>query len=504
VRIRLEERAASSSDTLSKGGGFLMVNKTLAFASLGAIALIVLACGSSSSGDDGSSSGDGSSGGTSGSLGGTSGSSGTSGSLGSSGSSGQTSGDLGGCGAETKSAQQLPLDILVMLDTSGSMTEATTGGGTKWDAVKSALASFVNDPKSAGIGVGLQTFPIKDPSAPATCTASSQCQVGGKNLGHCSINACRPAKNTDPITYCDTGADCPGTGVCEPFGQCASGPITDGTLCLKGDPTYGNCPIPGFKCTQFTSGECDADACVAADYATPKVAVAALPANAGSFTTTLNGLPAPTGGTPTSVAEKSAIDIATAYAAAHAGHVVVVVLATDGLPSQCAPVDITGVSAIAAAGVTGGIKTFVIGVTSPSDPANTQSNLDALAAGGGSGKAFIVSTGGNVTAQFQAALDTIRGSALPCEYEIPPSEAGAPDYGKVNVQYTSGAGVKDILINKANAGACDAGGGWYYDVDPASGAPTKVILCPSTCDAVKKDTGSAKVDILLGCATIVK
>ncbi|MND04728.1 hypothetical protein D3C83_251350 [compost metagenome] len=44
-----------------------------------------------------------------------------------------------------------------------------------------------------------------------------------------------------------------------------------------------------------------------------------------------------------------------------------------------------------------------------------------------------------------------------------------------------------------------AGGGWYYD-DPA--APSRILLCPSSCDAVNDGSGG-RVDIALGCETVL-
>jgi hypothetical protein len=45
-------------------------------------------------------------------------------------------------------------------------------------------------------------------------------------------------------------------------------------------------------------------------------------------------------------------------------------------------------------------------------------------------------------------------------------------------------------------------GGWYYDVDPAAGTPTKVILCSLSCTAVKADA-AGQIDVVQGCQTIV-
>src|SRR5437879_5239807 len=64
------------------------------------------------------------------------------------------------CATDTQRGKQLPLDLAVMLDTSGSMFEPVTTGGTKYESVKTAMGQFVNDPGSAGIGIALQYFPL--------------------------------------------------------------------------------------------------------------------------------------------------------------------------------------------------------------------------------------------------------------------------------------------------------------------------------------------------------
>ena len=74
-------------------------------------------------------------------------------------------GGVGGVGdacAATKSAAKLvPLDLYVMMDQSGSMSEKTPSGTTKWDAIRNAVAAFLSDPGSDGIGVGIGYFPIE-------------------------------------------------------------------------------------------------------------------------------------------------------------------------------------------------------------------------------------------------------------------------------------------------------------------------------------------------------
>ena len=75
------------------------------------------------------------------------------------------------CAAESSKAKQQPLDIYIMLDQSGSMTEMVAGGGTKWTAVSTALKTFVGQPSLAGVGVGLQYFGLP-PSGGSMCPTS--------------------------------------------------------------------------------------------------------------------------------------------------------------------------------------------------------------------------------------------------------------------------------------------------------------------------------------------
>jgi hypothetical protein len=174
--------------------------------------------------------------------------------------------------------------------------------------------------------------------------------------------------------------------------------------------------------------------------------------------------------------------------------VVVIVLATDGQPNDCGS-NVGNVSAVAAQGASGSPKilTFVIGVGS------SLSNLDQIAQSGGTGKAFIVDTTGNVGQQFIDALNAIRGAALACEYLIPQPEGGVIDPKKVNVQYTPGSGgAPEIWPKYDNEATCPPNGdGWYYDNDAS---PSKVILCPGTCAKVKQDS-KGQIDVLFGCQT---
>jgi hypothetical protein len=188
---------------------------------------------------------------------------------------------------------------------------------------------------------------------------------------------------------------------------------------------------------------------------------------------------------------------------AHPTHKVVVVLATDGLPSSCSPTDIPTIASYADAAFKAGasVATYVIGVLADADIADgADKNLDTISKAGNGGPAFIVKTGSDVTKDFQAALDKIRGATLACEYEVP--KGVGVDYNKVNIAVTLG-GKTSIIPYVGSAAKCDpTTGGWYYDTDPKKATPTKIIMCDTSCKALKSDS-MGKIDIQVGCATVV-
>jgi hypothetical protein len=374
------------------------------------------------------------------------------------------------------------------------MTGTTQGGGTKWDAVRAAITGFLNDPKSAGLGVGLQYFPLIVPGTTAqSCANDAACGALTPCINNkaCAVNGA--------VTFCQTSADCPGNAACEDVGACAFFPQF---ACIRG---FAGCPAG--PCNYFAMSYCAGrDKCTVVDYATPAAPIAQLPAAAGALIGSLNGR-TPDGLTPTGPALQGAIDQSKAFATANAGHTVVTVLVTDGFPTECSPQSIPAIAAIATAGVNGtpSIKTFVIGVFTQAEQAQATTNLNQIASAGGTNQAFVITTNQNVTQQFQQALATIRGASLPCDYQLPVPQSGTPDYTKVNVQFTTGAGAVSVIPYVTNAQGCDPqAGGWHYDVDPAGPTkPSKVVLCPASCNVVKADPGG-KIDVVQGCKTIVK
>jgi len=148
------------------------------------------------------------------------------------------------------------------------------------------------------------------------------------------------------------------------------------------------------------------------------------------------------------------------------------------------------------------ISTFVIGVVGPAD-VDAPANLNSIAKSGGTTKAFIVDTTGNVQTQFRDALNKIRASGLSCELAVPTAEAGKTvDYGEVNVAFDSGMGPVDLESVPSVADCAAHPQAWYYNVDPTEGTPTRIEACPGICsDFEKTDMGSVKIE--LGCKTRV-
>jgi len=441
------------------------------------------------------------------------------------------------CAETSQSGQLVPLDLYVMLDKSGSMTDVTGTGAqapTKWAAVTQALEAFFNDKGSDGLGVGLQFFPQMKANIPDSCTSNaecgdaapcflkfcqnagpglypcdraSDCVQGGDDYGPCTpIRYCWDAfVATGDLTGCHFDEEC-ATGRCVPFNHCSANPDylcpTAGQDCGEDNgKDLGNCGAfnPPSVCVDTTS-------CTNADYATPAATIATLPGAAPALVAAIAAQD-PSGNTPTSAALTGAIAQAKAYAAAHTDHTVAVVLATDGLPTECLadpagdPSGITQVASIARTGFKASppISTFVIGVFGPDDT-DASANLDQIASSGGTEKAFLIDTSGKVSMQFLVALNSIRQSQLGCEYQLPEPPAGQDlDPSRINVDLKSG-GQTTRLFGVANEAACGGDGGRYYD---DANKPTKILICPATCSTFESATETS-ISIALGCTTVVR
>jgi hypothetical protein len=334
----------------------------------------------------------------------------------------------------------VPVDLYILQDKSVSMNEPAAGMLTRWEAVKRALTTFVQAPSTAGMNVGLGFFPLDAKPPSAACMM-------------CRDLAC--------LTQCG----------------CMGARCTSPTMCTCG--------------AWSTSVSCVPD-----DYAQPVIRVEPLPAAAASIVAALNQTMIG-GGTPT----RPAFDGALQYARMHqmtTGRRIAIALATDGEPTGClASNSVAEISELARTAAMGGINTFVIGV----GPAVT--GLNAIAAAGGTTKAFLVETGG-VDALI-AALKAIQAQAskLACSFTIPPPPMGKTlDPNKVNVSFASMGAAPTAATHiprVADHAACGPMGGWYYD-NPMM--PAQVNLCEASCNKVNSSP-NGQVSLLFGCKTTV-
>jgi hypothetical protein len=400
------------------------------------------------------------------------------------------------CAEETHAARRVPLDVFLLLDASNSMNEPA-GSRTKHQVVRTALRSFLADPLSAGIGVGLSFFP-----AVTTCQFHEECPADGNLPGRCALapdTSCVAANGIIGVA-CDAEMKCPAGEGCRQIGQCPSSLGPDqasprcglGTMCPDGaacQPTRYVCRTPGADCS-------------GSHYAKPAVAFAGLPAALPGLTTALDAR-APAGGTPLPEAVTGTLGLLRAQLDTHPDHEAVLVVASDGLPdATCGGAPGVVAAITSATSATPSIATYAIGVFSGATAATGRAFMSDVAKAGGTNAPYVLEADAGLGASFLAALNAIRGVALPCAYVIPSADQGTIDYGKVNVRARA-AGRDELIGYVDGADKCTPGkGGWHYDVDPKAGAtPKRVSLCPSTCQAWKA-LPSAEVEIRFGCKTI--
>ena len=128
----------------------------------------------------------------------------------------------------------------------------------------------------------------------------------------------------------------------------------------------------------------------------------------------------------------------------------------------------------------------------------------------------------DVCAGFQNCNGTIRvvgdkyviAGSLQLHLEDRPDPLGPPPQPRVHdvqagrvqrrVGACKGAASEENVPYVGSAAKCDPMlGGWYYDVDPATAMPTKVVVCDKTCSRFKAEPTGEVLNALLQTESVV-
>lgn len=258
----------------------------------------------------------------------------------------------------------------------------------------------------------------------------------------------------------------------------------------------------------FGLGSSPEQKCSPESYALPEVEPSLLPAEAAPIVSSLQAHNFPRElcctndnehqGTPTRPAVEGTLNYLAERRLSHPEEVQALLLATDGLPTDdCDENTLDDVSALledASLSETP-VKTYVIGI-------GEDDSLDMLAEAGRTGEqAFLVDgTGVTTEDEFFSALNTIRGQAVPCDYDLP--AMALENRERVNVTYRSEGNAEPITaVAVASASDCDpAVDQWFYEEGASA---TRIRLCPRLCRTVSQDSSGA-VEIVVGCETRVR
>lgn len=267
----------------------------------------------------------------------------------------------------------------------------------------------------------------------------------------------------------------------------------------------------GLQFFGLTNGN---DDCAIDKYRTPAVPIAPLEANRAALLAAIDGT-LPGSLTPTAPAVAGALDYARQIAELpeNAEVPTVMILASDGIPSECGPLGPDGMMITSFREIIDTLErfsqperdamdnplrppvlTYIIGTE------ELRNNAEALAEAGG-GQAFLVdgqSTSGQTLEQrFLDALLTIVVKPLDCEIEVPqtaPDTGEMIDFDKVRVRFTgASSGVTTEFPRTDGPGGCGVSSAWFYD-NPA--APQKILFCRNACESL----GAGDLSLELGCS----
>jgi uncharacterized protein YegL len=337
-----------------------------------------------------------------------------------------------------------PIAIYIMLDATMSMTgvslvDLTSLGVDKWTPAVDAINTFVNDPKSAGIDVALETFPV-DPADPQSAAATTDCSGIGYNdpavpMGPLPDNAPAISNHIGGVTPAGMGTPTEGavngaTQYCANFMQDTTN-NPDGEKCVVVLVTDGTPENFAIQCPNL-------DINFISD-------IAGTAYNDSGVRTFAIGMQGANFDFLNMVGQKSNAD--------------------------CTPAD--------------GEATWACDVSQT----------------GGTGLLEALNSIRDTVTEFET-VEQLEQKIVDCEWTIPEPPSGQLfNRDKVNFQFTTGVDqpVERLIKRVDSADECQPGvEAWYYDnLDE----PTKILVCDDTCEMIRAEE-QARIDILLGCDTI--
>lgn len=255
----------------------------------------------------------------------------------------------------------------------------------------------------------------------------------------------------------------------------------------------------GLQATEDSSASEQGLSCDPDDYAEPDVEIDSLADNSELLVDSIDSHAADSL-TPTHPALEGALMYTKQWAIDHPDRPAVLVLATDGYPTICDDTSISGLEDLVEeyanpADDSPPVPTFVLGV-------GEVSNLERVAAKGGTGRAFFVADCPTATEDLLAALKRVANSPAACEFELPEPDEGGQivNCDKVNIIYQqNGSDVTEGIPHVNSLEDCGAAGnGWYYSDDSCTPGETQIQICPSSC----RKLGGGSVRLVLGCDQI--
>lgn len=241
----------------------------------------------------------------------------------------------------------------------------------------------------------------------------------------------------------------------------------------------------------FGSGVKREEVCDPSSYLVPRIPLTSLPDHANEFATVFTST-RPFGSTPTAAALEGALLQARAIEDKGVERPVIIFV-TDGLPEGCGTEkdDIANAVAISDQARARAIPMFIVGV------GPNLHNLQALASDNQQNLFLIdANAPADLSSSLAKAFDTIREDAneSACSLEVPQrSPSGeAIDANEVNVSFDASSPI-------AHDDTCEGGLGWRYA--DGGDAGRRIVLCPSTCEAVR---GGQPVTLTFGCATVLR